>query len=300
MPPVTQITFDQIHALKEAQICNDALTRVGGELIRDTDENSKSARILRNLYAQTRDELLLMFPFSFSVKHTLVAEDDAYALPMNKYSLAYKFDDRRSFNCTYDIGATLLEAVDIKLDPRFIGRVIEGADMAEGARIVSYDDTAHTITIDRPTTNIADVTVAVEVETRVPILKIMEIDKDEKTVFELVGGGSERRILTDAVTETDNDGSTLLLELKYIEQVIDPSKFDSMFAQALALRLASKIALEFTKAGGIVQAIQGEFSAIMKAAKDNASQEQQPDESEGWWTDRTGIGGTSRRVIVRG
>jgi len=300
MPPVVQKSFDPIYALKEADLCNSALSRAGAELIKDTDELTKQGKVCRSIYADTRDEVLSMFPFSFATKSTLIPEDAAYTFPMDGFGYAYKAEDWRPFTCTYGIGATLLEAVSVDLDDRFLGRIVSGTNMQAAARIVSYDDTAHTITLDRATTNTAAVTVAVTVNAYIALLKVLKINQDKDAIFDLIGASSNKRIMCDHMTEYDEDGTTQLLEMKYTEQVLNPDLFDKQFKQALELRLASKFALEFTKAGGIVQQLQGEFSAILALAKSNSNEQMNPDEPDPWWTERIGVGVTRRVPNMRG
>jgi hypothetical protein len=152
------------------------------------------------------------------------------------------------------------------------------------SRIVSVDATAETITLDRATTGDAT-----SFTVHIPVLKLLEIAHNDNNIFEVIGGGSSRRILCNMYSpEGGITSSPYELEIKYVEQVIDPDKFDTMFSDALALRIASKICVQMTSNATLVQLLQQEFAAIMQLAQNTSSQERQVDQSEPFWTDRQG------------
>ena len=84
--------------------------------------------------------------------------------------------------------------------------------------------------------------------------------------------------------------SGYLLEVKYVHQVKDPAKFDSMFTDALALRIASKIAMDLAKSPNLAGQLQSEFAAIMQLAKNATAEERQIDAPDPWWTEQREIG----------
>jgi hypothetical protein len=283
MPPITAPAFDSVYGVQEAEICNVALGSIGAELIRNTDEDTKQSRLCRSMYSQTRDELLRNYPFNFAVKITHVPEDTAYQRARDEYQYAYKALDYRAFTGTVATGAlTVITNVSIDVDESFIGRTLDGVPL-RNTRIISVDIGANSITVDRALT----VGVGTVFTMYIPMLKLNEIGTNIDNIFDLVGGGQSRRILCNIASGQDLAGGNLL-EIMYVEQVIDPSKFDSMFQHALSLRIASKIALDLTKDVRVVQMLQQEFASIFQAAKISSSEERQLESPEPWWTDRTG------------
>jgi len=295
MPPVTRPEFDLIYGVQEARICNIALGHIGAEVIKATDEDTKSARACRAVYAQTRDELLRTFPFNFATKITRIPLDEEYTRPMDEFTRAYKTEDWQDFSGTqeidpaplYDLEEIIVDTVadgGITMSQDLVGRQLTGAGIQSGTRITSVVptdlddlDAGGVLTLDRPTTSHQTAfTVSI------PMLKLLEIAANDNNIYEVVGGGASRRILTNVGGDT--------LEMKYVEQVLDPDKFDSMFEHALALRIASKVAIDLTKNAMVVQMMQQEFSAIFQAAKISSNEEKQIDSPNPWWSDRQGIG----------
>jgi len=299
MPPVTRPEFDLIYGVQEARICNIALGHIGAEVIKATDEDTKSARACRAVYAQTRDELLRTFPFNFATKITHIPLDGNYHGPYDEFNSAFKTEEWVDFTgsqASPDPGlvTVTIPAVasgGIRLDQKLVGREITGGPLIQaGTRIVTVvptnplnlDSGGHII-LDRATLG---VTTAYTVH--IPILKILEIGANDNNIYEVVGGGRDRRILCNLMMRDEFQHP--VLEMKYVEQVLDPGKFDSMFEHALALRIASKVAIDLTKNAMVVQMMQQEFSAIFQAAKISSNEEKQIDSPNPWWTDRQGIG----------
>lgn len=286
MPAVTAPAFDPIYQVLEAEICNKALSRLSADVIKNTEEDTKQSRACRVVYAQTRDELLRMYPFNFATKTALVPEDTDYPFPMDEYAYAHKAEDYESFTGTGVLGASVITAITgIVVDSRLIGRVITGAGVQAGARVESVVTTvgAETITLDRPFTAAAAAFVV-----HIPALKFMEIERNDNNIFELVGGGESKRIFSNIRGQYDDEALEYKLEVKYIEQVIDPSKFDSMFLDALALRIASKICVQMTSNASLAQILQQEFASIMQLAQNTSGQERQLDSPDAFWSERAG------------
>ena len=283
MPAVTPAAFDTIYGVKEAEICNSALSMIGAELILNTNEDSKQSRAARGFYAATRDELLRLYPFNFASKITLVPQDVGYELPMDQYEYAYKAEDHRAVVCVGANGASVISITSgVPMDSRLLGRMVYGAGIQSGTRITAYQVTPAQITIDRPLT--ADITSAT---IAIALIKILEVDKNDNNIFEVVGGGSDRRILCNLYTGTEDESPyAYILEMRYVERVVDPDQFDSMFKHALELRLASKLVIPLAKTLSMKQALDQEFSSIFQAAKISSSEERQIDEAEPLWSDR--------------
>jgi len=280
--------FDAVYGVKEAEICNKALGRIGAELIKDTLEDTKQSRSCKAVYAQTRDELIRMFPFNFSVKTAYLPRDASFVSPLNKYQYAYKLFDYIDFPGDADESDIITGVSGIVDFPSMIGREVFGDLISEGTRIIAADEDSATITLDRPTEG-----EATSFSSRIPILKILQIDANNDSLYEIIRGGAERRILCDSVSEIFDEVE--YLEMKYCEQVVDPSKFDPIFLDALALRVASKIALPMTNKIQISSKLEQEFAAIMRMAQNSTLEESQYDTPDQLWTESSrSLGGVSR------
>jgi len=298
MAIVGRPSFDPIYEIEEARICNIALGHIGAEVIKDTNEDTKSARACRAVYAQTRDELLRTFPFNFATKITRIPLDPLYPHPMDEFSYAYKAEDTTVFSASRGSDVTpdaiiVVDPTQLELTNDLIGRVVSGDLIQQGSTIVAVEPVnplfplaSRDITLDRPT--IVGDSTGWSLTVHIPILKILEIAANDNNIYEVVGGDAARRILCN-IAQMDDDGNQYL-EMKYVERVLNPAKFDSMFEHALALRIASKVAIDLTKNAMVVQMMQQEFSAIFQAAKISSNEEKQIDSPDPWWTDRQAVG----------
>jgi len=281
--------FDAVYENLEAALCNKALWRIGAETIKDTVEDTKQSRVCKSVYAQTRDELLRTYPFNFATKTSYIPQDTAFVLPMNQYSYAFKAENHLAFTGTSAVGNATITGVGVSIIDyaSLVGRGVYGAGIPVNARIVAVNATTHTITLDRPATSIGSAFTVF-----LPVLKILTVAANPETLFEVVQGGADKRILCNMSSQVINTENCL--ELKYIEQVLDPTKFDSMFADALVLRLASKLAVTLANSAGLYQALQQEFAAVMRMAQDATAQEKQIDSADPWWTDRQNVNPTTQ------
>lgn len=281
MAAITQLAFDSVYGVKEATLCNHALYRIGSEVMKDSVEDTKVSRVCKAVYAQTRDELLRNYPFAFATKRTYITEDDAPVDPLGEFLYAYRtYDVDTSFVGTTAVSATL-SAVTAGLADEMVGRSISGTNIPTGTRIVAVNDTAHTITLDRPCT---DVAVGTTLTIRIPLLKIVSIATGGESLYETVNSGDRSRILCNVVSMVDPVSSDNLLEIQYVEQVIDPDLFDPLFRDALVLRVASKVAMQLTSSPNVAQGLQAEFAAIMNLAKQASSEESVTEVPEDKWT----------------
>jgi len=293
MAATTIPAFDYLYEIKEADICNRALARIGSDRIRDTIETTKQCNACRAVYEFTRDELVRMFEWNFATRHAATREDEDYDYAVDDGRYAFIADDRFALTgVTGDTTTTLTlpGGTTIVLGDEYIGRRVSGTNIRENSTITAVDDTTHTLTIDRATTGAIS-----NVYCYIPILKILSINYSYESMWETVGGGAMKRILTEEVSSVDDSGNNLL-EIEYLHQILDPDEFDPTFTDALVLRIASKIAMIMTKDRMIVQKIESEFSAVMQNARNVASQERQVDEHGDWWTDRRVGGGPTTRI----
>lgn len=291
MAAVTAPSFDYVYEVQEADLCNRALARIGADRIRDTAEDTKQARACRAIYATTRDELLRLHPWNFATRSDLVPEDTGYVYETDGHGIVFIVDDERAMTSGAAASGTVVSgiAAAVDLGDELVGRRVSGTGIRAGSTVTAVDATARTITLDRAVSAAAS-----GISVAIPVLRVLQVNADPDAVFVSVGGGSSKRILTDASTDSDDDRS--YLEVKYIRQELDPSRFDALFIDALVLRLASKIALTMTQNYAVVSAIESEFSAVMQMARNSMSEERQVDEPGEWWTDRAvGSGPDTRR-----
>jgi hypothetical protein len=202
--------WNATHKVAEASIANLALARIGADLIRDTTDDTPSARQSKAVFAATRDELLRDYEFNFAQRYVMLSKADTYTGPRGHWQYAY------------------------------------------------------------------------EIPASPVVLKVLEVGGNKENLFEVIGSDSLRLLLCNIATTT-----TPTLAVKYVESVIDPARWDSLFKDALVLRLASKMAIPLVKRADLAQFLQGEFAAIFNLAKVASSKERQVDEAEPQWTDRT-------------
>ena len=280
MALIPRLEFDLIYRAKEAELCNHALYRIGSEVMKSDDEDTKVSRVCKAVYAQTRDELLRNYPFAFATKRTYIVEDDAPVDPLGEYLYAFRtYDANSSFSGTRANLSATITSVTAGLDDTLVGRTISGTSIPAGARIVSVNETAHSMVIDRPCTGIASDAMTI----RIPLLKIVSVATGGESLYATVNSGDRSRILCNFVS-AQNTALDNILEIEYVEQVIDPDLFDPLFRDALVLRVASKIAMQLTSSPNVAQGLQAEFAAIMNLAKIASSEESVTEVPEDKWT----------------
>lgn len=93
-------------AISQVSICNSALVKVGAERISSIDQDTKSARILKAVYAQVRDAVLAAHPWNFAIKRAVLAPvsstpafefDFAYDLPNDCLAVLSLYDGATDF-----------------------------------------------------------------------------------------------------------------------------------------------------------------------------------------------------------
>lgn len=213
MPAVTPPTFDFIYGVKEAEVCNKALVTIGAELIRNTEEDTKQSRLCRVVYADTRDELLRNYPFNFAIKIAMIPNDENFT-PRDEFRYAFKSEEHEDFSGDADTTDLISSVVGVNLNKSMIGRGVYGPNIRPNTRIIGYDEVAKTITLDRATTG-----AATSFTSYIPILKIVELAQNNTNIFEPIGSGRNRRILTNVSSGFAEDGTTTIVEMQYIEQV---------------------------------------------------------------------------------
>lgn len=71
----------------QVDICNLALTRIGGETITTIDEGTRQARLCNRHYYPTLNALLREFEWNFAIKRVELAQDAT--APVNEYAYRY-------------------------------------------------------------------------------------------------------------------------------------------------------------------------------------------------------------------
>ena len=279
MPAVPRKTFDAVHGVAEAHLCNRSLSRIGAELIADTEEQTKQARICRELYASVRDEVLRTGLFNFAVRNSLIYEYEDYPHETDGHQYAFRANFMLSFTGTNNTSASIT-GTSVTMYESYIGFEVIGDHVPAGARIIGV--TGDSITLDRATTGIA-----ANLYIKIPMLKILNIMADSTVQYQVIGPFDDRVILSDVYY--GENGGNIYIDMKYIHQVIDPDEFDPLFQEALVLRLAAKIAPAMTTSPQLSAILNNEYVAILRQAEKSSSEERQVDEADEWWTDRRGL-----------
>ncbi len=260
-------------SVKECVIANRALARIGAEYIRDDAEDTPSNRQCKIAFPQTRDELLRDYNFNFAQRIMTLVEDVGTTIG----SIVT--------NSTVNLSGFVGQTVNAHA-----GKLIVGTGIPTDTYIIS--NTATTAVMSKAATASATISIVLTsakspwehiyvLPTDPVVLKVMEIAGNKENQFEVMGQGSARRILCNVET---SDG---FLEVRFVERIIDPDYWDSLFTDAFVLRLASKLAIPLVKRSDLAIAIQQEFAAIFTMAKNASSGEAMLDEPEKLWTDRT-------------
>jgi hypothetical protein len=277
MAPITRLSWTPSHEQAEAELANIALKRLAADDIKDDGEDTPSARQSIAVFGATRDELLRDYEFNFAQRRLSIPEDSTYA---NKgpWSYAYKLEPTTGSyasigTTTNQTGLTGFSGLAVN---SLRGYKVAGSGIPAGAYIMSNTET--TATMNAKATATASVTITLSLA----VLKVLEIGNVKENMFEVIGEGTNRRLLCNVA----GSGSPSQLPIKYVEQVLDPLSWDSLFRDAVALRLASKMAIPLVKRADLAQFLQGEFAAIFNLAKVASSKERQVDEAEPQWTDR--------------
>jgi hypothetical protein len=98
-------------------------------------------------------------------------------------------------------------------------------------------------------------------------LRIIEVDTAEEWAVE------GRQIVSDASAP---------LDVVYVEQVTDPTLFDSKFIEAYALRLAADIAYDITASQTVAQKAEDKYSVLIKEARLVDAQESLSADEQSW------------------
>jgi hypothetical protein len=270
----TPVTAPTNLTAPEAGIANRALARIGAEFIRDAEEDTPSNRQCRAAFPSTRNELLRDYDFNFAQRIFTLVEDVGTSIP--------SVVTNSTVNITFT-GQTI---------NALVGKTITGAGIPADTVIIS--NTATAAVMSKAATASATITATVTLPkapwlhvfilpTSPVILKVLDIGGNVDNRYQVVGAGSSRRILCDVES---SDG---FLEARMVEEVSDTTAWDSMFTDALVLRLASKIAVPLTKRADLAQALQAEFAAIYSLAKKSSGEESVLQVVPPLWTDRGAI-----------
>jgi len=282
MAAVTQGTFDAVHGVKEAAICNSALVRIGADRIRDTDpavDASKQASVCREMYSQCRDELLRKHSFRFAAKTAMVPIDEDFDDPLSGYSYAYKLEDWRSFTGVNDTSANITGITGQIPDASWVGRIITGTYIPEGATVISVG--TDSLVMDRASTD-----EGTTFEIHIDMARLDMVGANVDALYEDLKAGDERRLLTSEPYVLD-DNDDPFIEIKYVERVKDPDKFDDLFREALVTLLAFKIAIYLVQKPELTSMLEREAEKAFHFAKSASLQEKELEARDTEWTDRS-------------
>ncbi len=257
----------------EATIANLALARLGVDLIKDDTEDTPQSRQAKAVFHTTRDELLRDYDFSFAKRDTVLIADPGTTIA--------------SVGTTTGTPNLVFTG---QVPGALVGMSVSGTGIAAGSIIIS--NTAILAVMSANATGTASVTITVSIQKgafayaySVPVLpvclKVLEVGNVKENQFEVVGAGSGRRVLANIATTVGQ------LAIRYVEQIVDPSRWDAMFKDALVIRIASKLAVPLVKSPQMAQFLQGEFAAIFSKAAMASSSERVMDTGEEFLTTRT-------------
>lgn len=102
------------------------------------------------------------------------------------------------------------------------------------------------------------------------------LDADDPDVDYRIEG---RKLYTDAED----------IEIRYLARITDPTKYSSQLAEAIALRLASKLAFSLPNQGTMYQALMAEYVVVLRHARGRAalhSRQDGVDQTDYWEDDR--------------
>jgi hypothetical protein len=272
MAATTVPAFDGTYGVAEANLCNIALARIGVEPILDTVEDSEPARACRRQYARTRDELLRDYDFNFSIQAENFNENTTY---LQKEKWSYVFDPPPVLSILRVI------RVDNDADAEF-----ELRDAHLFANRYSTSGYSITATTSNGTVNLTGISAS-----DIGLLKVGHLITgtgiSAGTTIATIGTNSATISQNATASGTVTLSSPKKLQARYVLQVINPALFDPVFYDALALRLASKMALALTGKVELEQASQSEFAAIINQANIASSKEKFDEEGETLWTERS-------------
>lgn len=290
MAPVQLPAFTDAYIHDEIGICNKALLRIGADIIRDTDEDTKQMRVCKSVYEVSRMELLRSFAFPFSVK-TAVIPNISTGLPIEPYSYSYDIED--FFEFSGDVSQGSYFVTNVTLPPErtnsfdIVGRTVTSPLFNKKAKISAFDASTNTIGLD--TILIPDGT-PVPPETGVvfgcmlPVIRVIEVNSKKDAVYEVAQSGAGAVLLTDE-TAGMNAAGPYLVPIKYIADIKNPSFFDAMFTDLLILKIAIKISMALSqKPSSIVAVLQQEYVMNMRLAMHTVTSERQTDVPDAPWT----------------
>jgi len=159
-----------------------------------------------------------------------------------------------------------------------VGYLVTGTGIIGGTKVTANDAT--TVTIDTYPSTSGTATVNIAAPPSPVMLRILEIGGNKDNLYEIIGAGASKRLLCNCYTYSG------VLEVKFVEQIINPDSWDSLFKDAFVLRLASKLAIPLTKRPDLAQALQAEFAAIYTLARTASAKEKKTDEVVELWTKR--------------
>jgi hypothetical protein len=269
MAATTAPAFDSSYAVAEADLCNEALGRVGEEAILDTDEDTEVARVCRRHFARTRNEMLRKYDFAFARRTAFLPEAET--------------EDKDGRSYAYAIPAEL--------------RVLKVLSVGDHDDVEDFERLTDLLLSDASTFDPTEFSAATVSGS--PSLGNCKEDLGlEGRYVEGLGIPVLTYILSQAgsvITLSRNataDGTGIVvsvpraLRVRYAECVLDTSIWDDLFTDAFILRLASKIAFPLTGKWDLAQSLQAEYAVVIGDARRASSQEQELDEGDQPWTER--------------
>ena len=256
-------------------LVNMALARCGHKKINDIDDDNKAARSCALHYANERDILLTSFPWHFAKKNVYL-ENKTYESSGN-----LTFADADPDTIT-DSAASFVTTGGIIAGMRVTPSLASGTLTNGGTYTVAT-------AVDATLTLISDDSLTAEGPTGSIILTLrrsQEYDfafakpSDYLTTTPIHSKSSNLNLSQNYIVEGDylyaNDAD---IQLEYVAQITDATKFTAIFINALYLKIAAQICTVITENRLLQKDIIAEWTELQKRMQLYEAKEGQPDRS---------------------
>ncbi len=266
-------------AADSTEIANLALGRIGHEKISDITDDNKAARQCNLAYTNERDVLLTAFPWNFAKKNVFL-ENKTYA---TAGTLAFADADPDTIT---DSSSSFITTGGILAGMRI---TIDDSDSNDSTFTIASVAEA-LITLISTDALTAETTSGITITLRRSQGYDYIFDKPSNylTTFPIHSKSSNLNLGQNYLVEGDyiyaNDDE---IQLEYIAQITDVTKFPSHFINALFLKIAAQVCIPVTKNRALQQDILREYDEVMKRAgyydsKEGQADESPPNTSFGW------------------
>lgn len=257
-------------------ICNSALLKIGTEKITSLSDNTKRAIICNEQYAKIRDQVLRAHPWNFAIKRVTlsVAEREIGYADVSTSGDSFEYELHG-----YWTGQTVQISTDdtlpaplaastnyyvIKVDKDNFKLAASYANALAGTQINLTTQGAGTHTIEPQYTE-PDFEYTYQYSIPSDCLRILN-EQEYSTDFKIENGA----IVSNADT----------LNLRYIYQVTDTTKFDKNFDEALSYALAADLAYNLVQSSQLASDMMAKYNLVLRETRSFDAQEGYPDKMD--------------------